>query len=53
VVPLDLVVLTVEHPDFYAGAIAMFAVIVFAKFVTHHVRHGSTKVFLKGGTISA
>jgi hypothetical protein len=25
--------------DFYAGAIAMFAVVLFTKFVTHHVRH--------------
>jgi hypothetical protein len=25
--------------DFYAGAIATFAVILFAKFVTHHVSH--------------
>ena len=25
--------------DFYAGAIAMFAVVVVAKFLTHHARH--------------
>jgi hypothetical protein len=25
--------------DFYAGAIAMFAVVLFAKFATHRVRH--------------
>ena len=35
---LDFVVLTVDHPDFYAGAIAMFAVVLFTKFATHHVR---------------
>ena len=35
---LDFVVLTVAHPDFFAGAIATFAVFLFAKFATHHVR---------------
>ena len=30
--------------DFYAGAIATFAVILFAKFVTHHVRFGPDHV---------
>jgi hypothetical protein len=30
--------------DFYAGAIAMFAVVLFTKFVTHHVRHNGKSV---------
>ena len=25
--------------DFYAGAIALFAIVLFTKFLTHHVRH--------------
>jgi hypothetical protein len=33
-----------EHSDFYAGAIAMFAVVLFAKFVTHHVSHKGKSV---------
>jgi hypothetical protein len=30
--------------DFYAGAVATFVVILFAKFVTHHVRFGTDHV---------
>jgi hypothetical protein len=35
--------------DFYAGAIATFAVILFAKFVTHHVSHSHKQDWRRSG----